>query len=417
MPRKFISKKKYRVRKGGMSPKQAELVKPGKAPPSGDTNTEWSFVVGKKTKKKKKPIKKKIVFDNPDSTLEMKAYKPKNPNDSFRKPIYRDVLNKKASMEIPSNISIKDNVYIIRMHGLGWRDNISLPQDITLHTFTPIGVQLHNITGINPDNSENNDINNNMIAKDFFRGNLKTYVINPNDEVSPKFPNIILQADIYNQFESGIYLLRNNILGLNETTISSFKMGCGCRPRSTKKENLGMWETNDNITRPLIDWIHNHGSEDPTDTDITNLSHETGLSAEHIKDWFKQPIDRINELCHSDTFTLEDAINRIHRDMIKQNLPKALVVLNVCLGQTDDNFNKIQIERGLERTSSLKKSKNLKQEQMVDGVSGDRQFNPRDTSSDISIRTDTAWQASPEIIESRKIRRAKRQTNNKVAKE
>ena len=72
---------------------------------------------------------------------------------------------------------------------------------------------------------------------------------------------------------------------------------------------------------------------------------------------FKQPIDRINELCHSDTFTLEDAINRIHRDMMKQNLPKALVVLNVCLGQTDNNFNKIQIERGLERTSSLKNQK------------------------------------------------------------
>ena len=110
--------------------------------------------------------------------------------------------------------------------------------------------------------------------------------------------------------------------------------------------------------------------------------HETGLSAEHIKDWFKQPIDRINELCHSDTFTLEDVINRIHRDMMKQNLPKALEVLNVCLGQTDNNFNKIQIERGLERTSSLKKSKTSKLEQMVDGVSGDRQFNPRDTSSD-----------------------------------
>ena len=69
----------------------------------------------------------------------MKAYKPTKADDSFRKPIYRDdVLNKKASMEIPSNISIKDNVYIIRMHGLGWRGNISLPQDITLHTFTPL---------------------------------------------------------------------------------------------------------------------------------------------------------------------------------------------------------------------------------------------------------------------------------------
>ena len=56
--------------------------------------------------------------------------------------------------------------------------------------------------------------------------------------------------------------------------------------------------------------------------------------------------------------------------MIKQNLPKALVVLNVCLGQTDNNFNKIQIESGLERSSSLKKSKKLKQEQMVQGVSG-----------------------------------------------
>ena len=246
------------------------------------------------------------------------------------------------------------------MHGLGWRGNISLPQDITLHTFTPIGVQLHNITGINPDESENNDMNNNMIAKEFFKGNLKTYVINPKDEVSPKFPNIILRADDYNQFESGIYLIRNNVLGLYETTISSFKMGCGCRPKSAEKENLGMWEKNDDITRPLIDWIHNRGSEDPTDTDITNLSHETGLSAEHIKDWFKQPIDRINELCHSDTFTLEDAINRIHRDMIKQNLPKALVVLNVCLGQTDNNFNKIQIETGLERTSSFRKSKKLK---------------------------------------------------------
>ena len=372
-----ISKKKYRVRKGGMFSKQSDSENTGKAPPSGDTNAELHFVMGKKTKKKK-PIKKKtskkktsIVFDNSDSTLDMKAYKPTNANDSFRKPIYRDdAYNKKASMEIPSNISLKDNVYMIRMHGLGWRDKISLPNNITLHTFTPIGVQLQNITGINPNDSENNDMNNNMIAKEFFKGNLKTYVINPKDEVSPKFPNIILRADDYNQFESGIYLAKNNILGVNATPISTFRMGCGCRPKSAEKENLGMWETNDNITRPLIDWIHNHGSEDPTDTDITNLSHETGLSAEHIKDWFKQPIDRINELCHSDTFTLEDAINRIHRDMIKQNLPKALVVLNVCLGQTDNNFNKIQIESGLERSSSLKKSKKLKQEQMVQGVSG-----------------------------------------------
>ena len=353
-----ISKKKYRVRKGGMFSTQSDSENMGKAPSSGDTNAELHFVMGKKTKKKK-PIKKKktskkktsIVFDNSDSTLDMKAYKPTNVNDSFRKPIYRDdAYNKKASMEIPSNISLKDNVYMIRMHGLGWRDKISLPNNITLHTFTPIGVQLQNITGINPDDSENNDMNNNMIAKEFFKGNLKTYVINPKDEVSPKFPNIILRADDYNQFESGIYLAKNNMLGVNATPISTFRMGYP-----------GMWETNDNITRPLIDWKQrNNHSEDPTDTDITNLSHETGLSAEHIKDWFKQPIDRINELCHSDTFTLEDAINRIHRDMIKQNLPKALVVLNVCLGQTDNNFNKIQIERGLERTSSFRKSKKLK---------------------------------------------------------
>ena len=51
---------------------------------------------------------------------------------------------------------------------------------------------------------------------------------------------------------------------------------------------------------------------------------------------------------------------------------------------------------------------------MIDSVSGDIQFNPRDTSSDISIRTETDWQASPEIIESREIRRAKRPTKKPV---
>ena len=61
------------------------------------------------------------------------------------------------------------------------------------------------------------------------------------------------------------------------------RMGCGRTQISGKRKSRN-GEKNDDITRPLIDWIHNRGSEDPTDTDITNLSHETGLSAEHIKD-------------------------------------------------------------------------------------------------------------------------------------
>jgi len=195
----------------------------------GGSNTTFSFALGTKTDGKTKrksniynkhtntPKKKNQIKKKPIETQEMQVFDPEHQKHSQSGIRYDSQYNVYAAEPLytrnaTNNNRIEGITYYLRSHGLGWKtgDTFTLPKGIKLHTFVPIGVSLRNLSGISADGKIDNSMSNNIIAKEFYKGNLSTYSISSDDETSVQFPNIILGEDPDNSFEAGIWCLPEN---------------------------------------------------------------------------------------------------------------------------------------------------------------------------------------------------------------